>query len=161
MILYILLFSFIVILHLSFIVTGTSCVAGQYAASDGASSCLECEKGKHASAGAATTCSYCAAGQETNTKEAVGGSSCIDCIGGHFEDVHLCTVCPIGWNQITTKQSACVECVVGRKAPTEKTAIACTVCHNGECKFIFFNFLSKRYYSRKRCQILKSNDFHT
>ena len=161
MILYILLFSFIVILHLSFIVTGTSCVAGQYAASDGASSCLECEKGKHASAGAATTCSYCAAGQETNTKEAVGGSSCIDCIGGHFEDLHLCTVCPIGWNQITTKQSACVECVVGRKAPTEKTAIACTVCHNGECEFIFFNFGQKDTIREKECQILKSNDFHT
>ena len=150
MILYILLFSCIVILHLSFIVTGTSCVAGQYAASDGASSCLECEKGKHASAGAATTCSYCAAGQETNTKEAVGGASCIDCIGGHFEDLHLCTVCPIGWNQITTKQSACVECVVGRKAPTEKTAIACTVCHNGECEFIFFQLFVKKILFEKK-----------
>lgn len=79
----------------------TSCLAGQYAASDGATGCIDCEIGKHSSAPSAKSCSFCSAGQETDKKGVVGGSSCIDCTGGHFENAHLCTVCPIGWNQIS------------------------------------------------------------
>jgi hypothetical protein len=138
----------------------SACTPGKYAASDGASTCSDCDPGKYASENHETSCSFCQSGQETDKGANKGGSRCVTCLKGNFEDVrsscychcflfilfvflflfivvifwqsHQCKACPKGWNQENDKQSSCVECPVGKISSSSQTSVECTNCHNGD-----------------------------
>ena len=71
----------------------SACTPGKYAASDGASTCSDCDPGKYASENHETSCSFCQSGQETDKGANKGGSRCVTCLKGNFEDVRSSCYC--------------------------------------------------------------------
>jgi hypothetical protein len=66
--------------QLCMLLSHLSCVAGQYLAATGASTCSDCAAGKFSDTGGATsvdTCLHCAAGKFS---AATGASTCQDCL---------------------------------------------------------------------------------
>ena len=109
--------------------TCTPCSAGTYSSAIGSSSCTSCPAGKY-SAGGAASCTSCNAG----TYSAAGATSCTSCPFGYSSAAgsSSCVQCPVGtYYQVGT--TSCTPCSAGTYSNTigATSSSTCTPCSAG------------------------------